>query len=176
VLHLVPYQASWPEAFTLEAQALRREFGSLAQRIEHVGSTAIAGLSAKPVIDLQISVLSLQPLAPFLAPLKRLGHAQISLGGFDQVHPFFAKPPEWRSTHHVHLCEAGGEQEARHLAFRDYLRAHPSVAQQYLQLKVQLAVANPGVTLASRESYSLGKTEFVEGVLANARAAGYYAR
>jgi GrpB-like predicted nucleotidyltransferase (UPF0157 family) len=172
VLYLVPYQTSWPEEFTLEAQALRRELGSLARRIEHVGSTAVPGLSAKPIIDIQISVLSLPPLAPFLGPLKRLGYAQISLGGFDRVYPFFAKPPDWPSTHHVHLCEVGGEQEARHLVFRDYLRAHPSAAKQYLQLKAQLAVANHGMTLESRELYSLSKTEFIEGVLANARVAG----
>ncbi len=62
------------------------------------------------------------------------------------------------------------------MAFRDYLRAYPSVAQQYLQLKAQLAAANHGMTHESREMYSLSKTEFIEGVLANARVAGFYAR
>lgn len=175
-LELVPYRASWPEDFALEADVVRREFGELATRVEHVGSTAVAGLSAKPVIDLRISVRCLRPLAPFLAPLGRLGYTQVSLGEFDRVYPFFVEPAAWPSTHHGPLCEAGGEQEATHIAFRDYLRDHRPVAQQYLELKVRLAAASDGLTRASRAEYSLGKAEFIEAVLANARAAGYYAR
>jgi GrpB-like predicted nucleotidyltransferase (UPF0157 family) len=174
VLRIVPYQYSWPEEFAREARTLQREFGGLAQRIDHVGSTAVPGLSAKPVIDIQISVLSLNPSSPFVVPLERLGYAQVHFGEFDKVYPFFTKPPEWPSTHHVHLCEVGGEQEARHLAFRNYLRDHPALARQYVELKVRLAAANHGTTIESRESYSLGKTDFVETVLAHAQSAGYY--
>lgn len=169
MLRIVVYQASWPELFEREAQALRAEFGASALRIEHVGSTAVPGLAAKPVIDIQVSVAALAPLAPHTAALERLGYAQVALGDFDKVYPFFARPARWPSTHHVHLCEAGGEQEARHLAFRDHLRGHPALGEQYVQLKRRLAAAHHGDTLASRERYSLGKTEFVESVLARAR-------
>lgn len=171
MLHLAPYQTSWPELFEAEAQALRAQFGALALRIEHVGSTAVPGLAAKPIIDIQISVASLMPLAPHTAALQRLGYAHVALGEFDKVYPYFVKPAAWPSTHHVHLCEAGGEQEARHIAFRDYLRRHPAVCAQYLQLKQQLAAAHHGHTLESRERYSLGKTDFVESVLVKARPA-----
>lgn len=168
---LVPYRTSWSELFEAEAHAFRAQFGALALRIEHVGSTAVPGLAAKPIIDIQVSVASLTPLAPHAAALGRLGYAHVALGEFDKVYPYFVKPAEWPSTHHVHLCEAGGEQEARHIAFRDYLRRHPAVCEQYVQLKQQLAAAHHGHTLQSRESYSLGKTAFVEGVLVKARAA-----
>ena len=172
MIRIVAYQNTWPELFELEAEALRTSIGPLALRIEHVGSTAVPGLMAKPVIDTQVSVASLVPMASFLTALEPLGYAHIALGEFDKVYPFFAKPAQWPSTHHVHLCEAGGEQEARHLAFRDYLRAHPAACEQYLQLKLQLAAANDGATLEWRERYSLGKTAFVESVLAAARTPG----
>ena len=171
VLHIAPYQTSWSELFEAEAQALRAQFGALALRIEHVGSTAVPGLAAKPIIDIQVSVASLIPLAPHAAALEHLGYAHVVLGEFDKVYPYFVKPAEWPSTHHVHVCEAGSEQEARHIAFRDVLRRHPVICEQYLQLKLQLAAAHHGHTLESRESYSLGKTEFVERVLVKARAA-----
>ncbi len=176
MLRLDPYQASWPEFFEVEAAALRSQFGAQALRIEHVGSTAVPGLAAKPVIDIQVSLASLTPFAPLVAALERLGYVHVALGEFDRVYPFFAKPAQWPATHHVHLCEAGGEQEARHLAFRDYLRAHPAICEQYLQLKLRLAAAHHGNTLESRESYSLGKTSFVESVLVKARADGYLKR
>ena len=150
MLRLDPYQASWPELFELEAAALRSRLGAQALRIEHVGSTAVPGLAAKPVIDIQVSFASLTPFAPLVAALERLGYAHVALGDFDKVYPFFAKPTQWPATHHVHLCEAGGEQEARHLAFRDYLRAHPLVCEQYLRLKLRLAAAHHGNTLESR--------------------------
>ena len=79
----------------------------------------------------------------------------------------------WPSTHHVHLCVVGSEQERRHIAFRDYLRYNPTVATEYLELKRQLAAANHGTTLESRERYSLSKTQFVSSVLGRALAEGY---
>jgi len=174
VLTIVPYDSSWPALFALEAQALRAAFGSVALRVEHVGSTAVPGLAAKPIIDIQISVTSLVPFAPLAAVLERLGYRHIPLGEFDSVYPYFAKPPEWPSTHHVHLCEVHGEQEARHLAFRDYLRSHPVECEAYARLKRGLAATNTGATLEDRERYSLAKSAHVEAVLAKARMAGYY--
>ena len=86
------------------------------------------------------------------------------------MYPFFKKPAEWPSTHHVHLCVAGSEQERDHLAFRDFLRRNPAVAAQYAALKRELAAAHDGLTLESQERYSLSKTEFVRSVLARAFA------
>ena len=171
MIEIVPYDLRWPGHFATEAAKLRAAFGELALGIEHVGSTAVPGLAAKPVIDIQVSVASLAPPERFLPPLALLGYHPVPLGDFDLVYPWFVKPPDWPSTHHVHLCVQGEEQERRHLAFRDHLRRHPAAAADYVALKRGLAAAHHGNTLESREAYSLAKTAFVESVLARARAA-----
>ena len=168
MIKLVPYDPAWPAMFEVEASRLRRVFGELASRVEHVGSTAVPGLSAKPVIDIQVSVASLSPFEPYLRLLESVEYIHVPLGEFDRVYPFFQRPAAWPCTHHVHLCESGGDQEARHLAFRDHLRAHPEVAKQYFKLKQSLAAQHHGETQESRERYSLAKTRFVELVLEKA--------
>jgi GrpB-like predicted nucleotidyltransferase (UPF0157 family) len=166
VIEIVPYDGRWPVQFTAEAARIRDAMGDVALRIEHVGSTSVTGLAAKPVIDIQVSVASLaQPnrLAALLAPV---GYVHVPFGAVDRVYPFFKRPAAWPGTHHIHLCVAGSGEERRHLAFRDYLRAHPDVAAQYVDLKRKLAALHDGATLESRERYSLSKTSFVTSVLA----------
>jgi len=166
------YDASWPSLFEEEACRLYAAFGSVAVRIEHVGSTSVPELAAKPVIDIQVSVASLLPHGCYVNTMAALGYRHVALADFDFVYPFFHKPPEWPSTHHVHLCEAGGEQEWKHLAFRNHLRAHPEAARQYEALKRELAKVHSGSTPQSMEAYSLGKSEFVANVLRSAKASG----
>jgi GrpB-like predicted nucleotidyltransferase (UPF0157 family) len=168
VIKIVPYDAVWPVAFEAEAHALCRVLGAHALRVEHVGSTAVPGLDAKPVIDIQVSVVSLEPSDPLVAALATLGYRFISLGDFDAIYPYFKKPACGPSTHHVHLCIAGGEQEGMHLAFRDCLRSEPGRAAEYARLKHQLAALHHGFTLESQEAYSLSKTAFVGSVLESA--------
>ena len=168
-----PYDSAWPARFEVEALRIRRLLGELALRVEHVGSTAVPGLAAKPVIDIQVSVSSIEPLGSHIARLAQVGYGHIPLGPIDLVYPFFQKPTVWPSTHHVHLCVIGSEQERKHLAFRDYLRNHSSVAAEYVILKRQLASAHDGVTIESQERYSLSKSEFVNSVLKRALADGY---
>jgi len=172
MITIVPYDSAWPEMFEAEAAAIRRTLGEVALRVEHVGSTSVPGLTAKPVIDIQVSVQSLEPLGQYRSPLGRLGYAHTPLGSFDLVYPFFQKPAEWPATHNIHLCVLGSEQERKHLAFRDYLRSHPRVAAEYVELKRVLAAAHHGATLESRERYSLSKTKFVNAVLERAFAEG----
>jgi GrpB-like predicted nucleotidyltransferase (UPF0157 family) len=133
----------------------------------------VPNLAAKPVIDIQVSVASLEPRAPLHERMRALGYTHFDLGAFDLVYPFFKKPSKWPSTHHVHLCAAGSDQERMHLAFRDYLRAHPDLAAEYSALKHRLAAAFDGTTLASQEGYSLAKTEFVSSVLERAFSEGF---
>jgi GrpB-like predicted nucleotidyltransferase (UPF0157 family) len=172
MLTIAPYNPAWPAMFDAEAASIRRALGGLALRVEHVGSTAVPGLAAKPIVDLQVSVSSLEPMGSYLESLASIGYSHIPLGQFDLVYPFFQKPAGWPSTHHVHLCVHGSEQERNHLAFRDYLRTHPLVADEYLELKCRLAALHPGATLESRECYSLSKTEFVASVLERALVEG----
>ena len=167
MIQIAPYTVVWLREFESEAAALRRVMGAQAVRIEHVGSTAVPGLAAKPVIDIQVSVRSLESLEPFQAPLAALGYRFISITEFDDhEYPWFAKPGQWPSTHHVHLCVVGSELEVRHLAFRDYLRKNRELAQRYEALKRKLAGEYEGKTLHSVASYSMAKSEFIENALA----------
>jgi GrpB-like predicted nucleotidyltransferase (UPF0157 family) len=162
---IAPYDPGWPVSFATEARRLQKSFGAEAERIEHVGSTSVPGLAAKPVIDIQISVPSLKRRDLHQRWLRELGYTHFPLGDFDLVYPFFKRPEGWPGTHHVHLCERGSEQERVHIAFRDYLCGHPAIAADYAQLKRELAAAHDGRTLESQESYSLSKTEFITRVL-----------
>ena len=168
MIEIVPYDSGWPARFVAEAACIREAMGSLVLRIEHVGSTAVPGLAAKPVIDIQVSVATLETPGTYARMLAQLGYSHIPLGFFDMVYPFFQKPAALPGTHHIHLCVLGSEQESRHLAFRDYLRSHPATAAEYVQLKHSLAAAHNGATLDSCERYSLAKTPFVSFVLAQA--------
>jgi GrpB-like predicted nucleotidyltransferase (UPF0157 family) len=173
VITIAPYDANWPSAFAAEATSIKRALGCSALRIEHVGSTSVPGLAAKPVIDIQISVSDLSSIAPLGSALASIGYVHVPLGEFDLVYPFFQKPAEWPASHHVHLCAAGGEQERKHLAFRDFLRSNPLAAGQYLALKRQLAASHHGNTMESREQYSLAKSSFVASILEQAFREGY---
>jgi GrpB-like predicted nucleotidyltransferase (UPF0157 family) len=173
LITIVAYDPAWPAMFEREAARLCKTLGGLALRIEHVGSTAVPGLVAKPVIDIQISVTSLgSDVSACTALLADAGYNHVDLGPFDKVYPFFQRPAAWPSTHHVHLCDVGGVQEWRHLTFRDQLRRHPDMAAAYAELKRRLAAEHLGRTRQERERYSLGKKGFVEAVLGRAEAGG----
>ena len=165
VIVIAPYDPAWPSLFAAEADRIRESFGLLAMRIEHVGSTAVPGLAAKPVIDIQVSVQSLASREIFDGLLKQLGYTHFALGDFDLVYPLFKRPYTWPSTHHVHLCVSGSEQERDHIAFRDYLRCNPAAAAAYVELKKGLAAVHHGLTMQSQEQYSLAKTAFIRSAL-----------
>jgi GrpB-like predicted nucleotidyltransferase (UPF0157 family) len=171
-LVLVPYDPDWPSAFEAEANRLLTPLGSIALRIDHNGSTSVPGLAAKPIIDIQISVAALQPIAPYEDKLASLGYIHVPHAD-DAFCPFFHKPLKWPHTHHVHLVETGGVEERRTLAFRDYLRDHPIEAVEYERLKQQLIKEFPTITRASREAYTRGKSDFIERVIAIAFEQGY---
>jgi GrpB-like predicted nucleotidyltransferase (UPF0157 family) len=175
VIVISPYDPAWPERFSVEALLVREALGEWAVRIDHVGSTSVPGLDAKPVIDIQISVPSLEPLARTTDPLARAGYTYIRDPdeAFDRVYPFFRKPAHWPSSHHIHACRAGSEEERRHLAFRDYLRDHSEAAAEYLELKRRLATLHVGTTPESRESYAMAKSDFVAAVTERAYELGY---
>jgi GrpB-like predicted nucleotidyltransferase (UPF0157 family) len=158
--------------FDAEAARLRRALGRLALRVDHNGSTAIPGLAAKAVIDIQVSVAALQPMETFGAPLLALGYVHVPHED-DAVCPFFHRPAVWPHTHHVHVVQAGGSEERRTLAFRDYLREHQEVSLDYEALKRELAARSVASDPESREAYARGKSEFIERVVATALAAGY---
>lgn len=155
-IEIVRYDPRWPEIFEAEALRLRTALEDLALRIDHVGSTAVPGLAAKPVIDIQVLVASLDPLESYRAPLESLGYTLETV-----PFPFFHQPAEWPHTHHVHVREAGGEKERRAIAFRDWLRSHPEDRRAYEELKRALARDSDAATVEGRLLYSDAKTDFV---------------
>lgn len=135
---VVPYDPAWPDRFRELAGQIRRILEETALRIDHIGSTSVPGLAAKPVIDIQISVVSLEPLDPFRVPLERLGYVYRAANP-DLTKRYFREPPGSARTHiHVRRTGSWGEQFA--LLFRDYVRTYPEVARRYADLKRELAV------------------------------------
>lgn len=164
---LVDYDPAWPASFEEEAGPIRDALGDIAIRIDHVGSTSVPGLAAKPVIDIQVSVRSLIPRADVVDPLVAVGYRH-SIDPIETEHEFLSKGyDDGRSRMvHIHLCEAGGAWERRHLAFRDELRRDPEAAAEYAALKRRLAAEHP----RDIQSYVDGKTAFVSATEARALA------
>ena len=172
-IQIVAYEEEWPSDFRTEAASISSVLGPLALRIDHVGSTAVPGLGAKPVIDIQVSVASLQPRGAYDELLARIGYTHVWVGEFDAVYPFYQRPEEWPTTHHLHLCRLGSREELTHLAFRDYLRTHADMAAEYEALKRKLAAELEGTSFEARERYSLAKTPFISAAVARALRDGY---
>ena len=171
-LEIVPYDSRWPLAFQAERDRMTAALGGLVRRVDHHGSTAVPGLAAKPIIDMQISVGRLHPIDAYAPALARLGYEHAPHPD-DACCPFFHRPHAWPHTHHVHVVQLGGAEERRTLAFRDYLRECRDVAGEYEALKRELAARHDASLPASREAYAASKTEFVERVVQMALAAGH---
>jgi GrpB-like predicted nucleotidyltransferase (UPF0157 family) len=172
VLAIRPYDPAWAAEFEDERARLRAALGMLAVRIDHHGSTAVPGLSAKPIIDVQVSVRTLHPLSSYSEPLESVGYVHVPHPD-DSFAPFFHRPAVWPHTHHVHVVESGGEEERKTLAFRDYLRDHSEKAQEYEALKRELAARSSFLQLSSRRAYADAKTGFITALTLQALAEGY---
>jgi len=171
-LEIVPYDARWPLAFIEERDRIALALGPVALRIEHHGSTSVVGLAAKPVIDIQVSVAALHPLDRYITPLAALGYVHVPHAD-DAVCPYFHKPKTWPHTHHVHVVMAGGDNELKTLAFRDFLRDHPEVAREYESFKRHLASRYGTELFASQQAYAEAKSSFIAAVTEQAVAQGY---
>jgi GrpB-like predicted nucleotidyltransferase (UPF0157 family) len=158
---IVPYDPRWPALFDTEAVRLSRALGETAIRIEHVGSTAVPGLAAKPVIDIQISVPVLEPATPYAGPLDALGYGNWR-DVHDPDHRFCRDDPR---RHHIHLVIAGSAMESDRPLFRDFLKVHSEVRRSYAEFKTGAAVAFGH----DRDRYTAAKEEFIESVMSAAR-------
>ena len=128
-----------------------------ARAVEHIGSTAVPGLAAKPVVDLLAGLESLDLAPEQIRAMEALGYEALGEYGLPG-RLFFRKGSEPR-THHVHAVELGGEHWRRHLAVRDYLRAHRDEADAYAAEKRRVAAG-----ASDRDEYTLGKAAFVEAL------------
>jgi GrpB-like predicted nucleotidyltransferase (UPF0157 family) len=155
-VRIVPYDPAWPARAVAELRRIGEALGPVAVRLEHVGSTAVPGLAAKPILDLQLSVAAIEPRERYVEPLSALGYLFVPAPESPDHH-FLARPPERPRTHHLHVCQAGSSHELRHLAVRDFLRAHEDEAASYEALKRRLAARHPQDRLA----YIAGKEAYV---------------
>ena len=169
---IAPYDPRWAASFLLEKAHLQSCLpADLIGRIEHFGSTAVAGLAAKPIVDILVQVTRLEEAKTRIVPVLELqGYDYIwrPTSG-DDVPPFYAwfikrDRTTGARTHHIHMVEAGFPQWDA-LFFRDYLADHADVAREYEALKIRLAAAHPN----DRDAYTRGKTAFVSRVTEHAK-------
>lgn len=157
---VVPYDSSWPDKFESEQKVLERLLAPwIAGPIEHVGSTAVPGVAAKPVIDIMVAVASLDASRPAISAAKAAGYIYWPYKA--NVMHWFCKPSDAYRTHHLHLVPYGSSLWQARLGFRDALRADSKLAGEYAQLKYHLA----NKYREDREAYTASKSEFVHRVI-----------
>ncbi|MFA6099390.1 MAG: GrpB family protein [Patescibacteria group bacterium] len=162
---LCEHHDEWAELYEQEKQLLLNIFENRIIAIEHIGSTAIPGVPAKPIIGINAAISSLDKdvVDSFIEPLQKLGYTYM------HEYPnrkFFVKGPEEKRTHHLNLVEAGSQTGWYDpILFRDYMNRNQSARDEYAALKIKLAQQFP----EDRESYTKAKEEFILGIIQQAR-------
>lgn len=158
---LSDYNPAWVTNFEAESAQLEDTLGEQVVEIKHVGSTSIPGLRAKPIIDILVAVEEFAPLEDYIARLEDLGYHHHPHDAEDERLFFWKGKPR---THHLHIVEFMTWEHQRHIIFRDYLRAHPEIAEWYEQVKRELALTFKN----NRPAYTKGKTAFIKTIMARA--------
>ena len=166
VIHLAPHDPAWSAAFQREASAIAAALAELPIDVHHIGSTAIPGIVAKPVIDMLGVVPSVAALDTHAHRLVELGYTALGEYGIPGRRYYRRDAPDGTRTHQLHVFAAGSREIERHLDFRDWLRASPTDAAAYERLKQDLAARCAN----DMRAYSEGKTEFVRAIERRAAA------
>ncbi|MEM1290556.1 MAG: GrpB family protein [Cyanobacteria bacterium P01_H01_bin.162] len=159
-VEVVSPDPAWPAAFARAAQEIAVALDNNVVAMHHIGSTAIPDIYAKPIIDLLIEVAELERVDAHQAAMTALGYQAMGEYGIPGRRYFRRDNAAGVRTHHVHAFAADTDQVRRHLAFRDYLVAHPAAAQEYSELKRRLAQAHP----TDIEQYMDGKHDFIQAI------------
>lgn len=162
-VQVIPYTPLWASLFQDERQHIAAALGSLAIDIQHIGSTSIPGLAAKPILDIGIAIASESHVDACVPLLVTLGYTYRGDRGASEGY-FFDKGPEQQRTHYIHMLLVNSSGWRNYLRFRDYLIAHPDTRDNYMQLKQTLAVQYAD----DRATYTAAKAQFIQGVLAAA--------
>ncbi|MEO1746595.1 MAG: GrpB family protein [Pseudomonadota bacterium] len=157
---VVPYDPRWKMAFEDEANAIRHVFANVTFQVHHIGSTAIPGIMAKPIIDLLGMVSTIAYADAKARALESLGYEALGAYGIEGRRYFRKTNSNGIRTHHLHVFEEDSPNVERHLAFRDYLIAHPEIAQEYSSLKERLTQGNA----SNWDAYLDGKDPFMSRV------------
>jgi GrpB-like predicted nucleotidyltransferase (UPF0157 family) len=155
---VVPHDPRWRDAFEAEAKRVAAALGENVVAVHHVGSTAIPNIYAKPVIDLLVEVRGIAEVDGRSDAMESLGYEVLGEYGIRGRRYYRKDNGQGVRTHNVHAFEAGSEEAERHLAFRDYMIAHPSEAQRYGELKRRLADEHP----QDFDGYMDGKDGFIK--------------
>lgn len=164
---IVAYQAHWPAQFLQIAGELHTVFSNVRAQVEHIGSTAVPGLCAKPVLDVLLGVDSLQCIAQRLPALAALGY--VYRPAYEAALPerrYFVRPAGATERVHLHGVLKGGLIWQRHLQFRDRLRQDSEARTRYAELKRELAARHA----ADKSAYTEAKAPFIQALLASGRA------
>ncbi len=162
---IVAYDPTWPARFEAAASELRETVGAVLVAIEHVGSTAVPGPAAKPIIDMMAFVPHFADRFTTVAPLVARGWQSLGEYGIPGRH-YFQRWRGGRATHHLHMFVVDLQHPRPEIVFRDYLRRHADVAAEYATLKSSLAARHRD----DREGYTEGKTAFIREALRRAEA------
>ena len=169
-IEVVDQSPEWSEFFEKEAAHFAVIFGTQLVAIHHIGSTAIPGIKAKPIIDILVVIKHIKTIEMFNAPMQQLGY-QPRGECLDNPIPgtpgrfYFSKDTDGVRTHQVHVCPEGHSDIEDKLAFRDYLRAHREEAEEYSKIKERLAAEHRHDIVR----YIQGKEAFVQGIIARAQ-------
>ena len=159
-IEIVGYSPSWADEFARESSRIAEALGDVLIDLHHIGSTAIPGCDAKPIIDMLAVVTNLADLDARADALKTVGYEAMGEFGIPGRR-YFRKGSAFEDrTHQIHAFADGSPEIARHLAFRDYLRARPDAVREYVTLKRRLASEHP----ADVEAYTDGKTAFIQAI------------
>ena len=162
-MKLIAHDVKWRNSFKREARKIKKVLGKDALDIQHVGSTAIPGIPAKPIVDIAVFVRSLKKAKRYIRALKKIGYKLKDEKRFDRL--FFTKGSESRRTHYLHIGEAGSGYIEDMILFRDYLLKHGRTAKDYAELKKYLAKKYQ----AKRERYTKKKEKLIKKVVRKAR-------
>jgi len=159
---LSPHREEWHQLFIDERdRILEAMIGDPSLKVEHIGSTSICGIPAKPILDIMVATATFEPELPFVSALEAVGYEYKGENGVPERHFFGKGVPR---TVHLNVVRYGGQFWRSHKAFRDYLKNNRDAACEYEQLKLSLADRFPN----DREAYTNGKLAFVEGILKKA--------
>ncbi|MBO4346743.1 MAG: GrpB family protein [Lachnospiraceae bacterium] len=157
---VVPYDEKWKQAFEDIKCELEAALGNLALRIEHVGSTSVEGLSAKPIIDIDVVIRNPSMLDSVIEALAKIGYRHEGDKGIPGREAFKYDGKEHLMIHHLYVCSEDAAELKRHLGFRDYLRSHPETVKEYGRVKEEGAKLYP----YDIDKYIEHKSPFIESI------------
>ena len=162
---LLPHNRKWAAAFEKEKKILEKKLRSLAIDIQHIGSTAIPGIPAKPIVDMSLGVRAMKDAKKLIKPLKELGYEWRKEVGSPSIQLLFVRGPESKRTHYLHVLRYGSAKWNSDLLFRDCLRKYRGRAKQYATLKKKLEKSFAD----NRYKYTAAKAKFIRNTIKKAR-------